>query len=260
VGGANGDGTIFKLTMGGTLTTLHSFNGTDGGCFGVYCQAPLVQAPNGNLYGVTGNGGTGGGNGGVFFHVTPSGAYTVLYNFCSLANCTDGDLPEALTYGEDGNFYGSTIDGGATTRGCGGCGTLFKITPQGVLTTLHVFDGTTDGSAEPYLTQATNGIFYGTDSAGGIYNNGTIYALSAGLGPFIETLSTFGKVGDAIQILGNELIDATCVSFNGTPAKFQIISKALIEATVPKGATTGLVTIATSTRTLKSNVRFNVRP
>ena len=261
-GGAKGDGTIFKVTLGGTLTTLHSFIGTDGGCFGIWCQAPLVQDPNGNLYGVTGAGGTGGGFGGVFFRITPSGAYTALYNFCSLANCTDGDLPSALVYADDRNLYGAALGGGNTTTICGsaGCGTLFKITPEGVLTTLHTFDGTADGWVEQNLSQATNGIFYGADSSGGTYNDGTIYALSVGLAPFVATLPTLGEVGAPIKILGSNLTGASAVSFNGIAAKFKVVSKSLIEALVPTGATTGFVTVITPTRTLKSNVRFRVLP
>jgi uncharacterized repeat protein (TIGR03803 family) len=265
VGGANGAGTIFKLTLSGTLTTLHAFDGTDGGCFAFNCLAPLVQAPNGNLYGVTGAGGTGplpgGGSAGVFFRITLSGAYTVLYNFCSLANCTDGGFPDALVYADDRNFFGAAISGGNTTLCVPyGCGTLFKITPEGILTTLHTFDGTTDGAFSPNLTQATNGIFYGTDDSGGTYNDGTIYALSVGLGPFIETLPTLGEVGARIKILGTNLTGATAVSFNGVAAGFKVISKSLIVAVVPAGATTGVVTVTTPTRSLKSNVRFRVLP
>jgi uncharacterized repeat protein (TIGR03803 family) len=259
-GGANGSGTVYSLTPSGTLTTLHSFNGTDG-----YFGITMVQPPDGNLYGVTQNGGTGGGFGGVFFRTTTSGTYTVLYNFCSLANCADGDLTQGLVYGDDGNFYGTALGGGnmvapeCTSGGFFGCGTLFKITPAGVLTTLHVFNGITDGAVEQTLVQATNGIFYGTDDSGGTYNDGTVWALSAGLRPFIETLPTSGKVGDAIQILGTDLTGATSVSFNNIAAAFAVVSTTLISATVPTGATTGLVKVTTPTRTLKSNVKFRVR-
>jgi uncharacterized repeat protein (TIGR03803 family) len=260
VGGANGDGTIFKLTPGGTLTTLHSFDGT-GGCFGFNCLSPLVQAANGNLYGVAGAGGTGAG--GVFFRITPSGAYTVLYNFCSLTNCTDGSLPFALVYADDRNFYGSALAGGNTNTaicGSGGCGTLFKITPEGVLTTLHSFDGTTDGWGYQTLTQATNGIFYGTDDSGGTHADGVVYALSAGLGPFVETLPTSGNVGAHVKILGTDLTGATGVTFDGTAAEFAVASGFLITAAVPSGATTGKIEVVTPGGTLSCNVPFRVLP
>jgi uncharacterized repeat protein (TIGR03803 family) len=260
-GGANGWGTIYQLTLSGTLTTLHSFSGTDGS-FAV----TIVQAPDGNFYGVTQNGGTGGGFGGVFFQMTPSGTYTVLYNFCSLTNCSDGDLVQGLSYADDGNFYGTALGGGnmtapeCTTGGVVGCGTIFKITSAGVLTTLHIFNGITDGVVEQNLAQATNGVFYGADSGGGTYNDGVIYALSAGLRPCVETVPTSGKVGDAVQILGNNLTDATSVTFNGANAAFTVESATLISAIVPSGATSGKVEVVTPERTLKANVRFQVRP
>jgi hypothetical protein len=87
-----------------------------------------------------------------------------------------------------------------------------------------------------------------------------VFAVSAGLGPFVETLLTSGKVGETIKILGTNLPRATGVSFNGTAAVFKVVSKTLISATVPTGATTGFVTVTTPSGTLKSNVKFRVRP
>jgi uncharacterized repeat protein (TIGR03803 family) len=251
VGGANGAGTIFKMTLNGKLTTLHSFGSADGNCGGFICS-PMIQASNGNFYGVTLGGGANGA--GTFFEITPAGAFTTLYNFCSKTNCADGNNPFGLVQASDGNFYGATEIGGTD-----GDGTLFEVTPEGALTTLHNFDGT-NGANPQNLAQATNGTFYGTTSSGGNSNDGTVFAVSAGLGPFVETLPTSGKVGDTIQILGTNLTGATSVSFNGTPASFTVDSKTLISATVPTGATTGLVTVTLPTGTLKSNVRFQVRP
>lgn len=219
----------------------------------------MIPAPNGDLYGVNYYGGTGGGNG-VFFRMTPSGTYTVLYNFCSQTNCTDGANPLGLVRANDGNFYGVTAAGGTNSCPYGGCGTIFKLTPSGALTTLHNFDGTDGDSPESSMTQATNGTFYGTTVYGGADNYGTIFALSVGLDPFVETLPTSGEVGATIQILGTNLAGATGVGFNGTAAGFTVVSSSLISATVPAGATTGFVTVTTSTGTLKSNVRFQVRP
>jgi len=253
VGGANNYGTIFKVTLDGTLTTLHSFDGTDGFCGG-QCP-PMVQAPNGDFYGVADAGGTGGGNG-VFFRMTPSGIYTVLYNFCSQPNCADGGSPFGLIRAVDGNFYGVTASGGSSL----GYGTIFKLTPSGALTTLHAFDGTDGENPQSSMTQATNGTFFGTTVLGGADNHGTIFALSIGLGPFVETLPTSGKVGDSIQILGTNLTDTTGVSFNGTPAAFTVHSKTLIETTVPAAATTGFVTVTGPEATLKSNALFHVLP
>lgn len=99
------------------------------------------------------------------FKVTPTGTLTTLYSFCAKTNCTDGSVPfGGLVLGTDGNFYGTTSEGGISADPCGGdCGTVFKITPAGKLTTLHMFDPTYGYSA-PYraLVQSTNGKFYGT--------------------------------------------------------------------------------------------------
>jgi len=128
-----------------------------------------------------------------------------------------------------------------------------------VLTTLHTFNGT-DGGFPFGVAQATNGIFYGTTLQGGSNNDGTAFALSVGLRPFVETLPTSGEVGKTIQILGTDLTNASSVSFNDTTTVFTVDSTTLITATVPVGATTGFVKVTTPTRTLKSNVKFRVLP
>jgi large repetitive protein len=81
-----------------------------------------------------------------------------------------------------------------------------------------------------------------------------------GLGPFVETLPTSGKVGSTVEILGEDLTGTTSVTFNGVAATFTVESNTAIKTTVPSGATTGLVTLTTLSGTLKSNVRFQVRP
>ena len=269
-GGANGDGTVFKSTPGGKLTTLHSFDGTNG----ANPYAGLIQATDGNFYGTTVNGGadydheqnTGFG---TVFKITAGGKLTTLYSFCSQSNCTDGGYPYAgVIQGTDGNFYGTTLGGGAY-----GWGTIFKIMPSGKLTTLYSFCSQgypcTDG-LYPYagLIQATNGSFYGTtvfggsdDDCSGNYGDipcGNVFSLSVGLGPFVETNPTSGKVGTAVKILGTDLTGATSVTFNGTVAKFKVVSASLIKTTVPEGATTGEVEVKTPKGTLKSNVVFRV--
>jgi uncharacterized repeat protein (TIGR03803 family) len=135
----SGCGTVFKINPAGALTTLHSFDHTDG----YQPYAGLVQATNGNFYGTTQYGGANtcfGGGCGTVFEITPGGTLTTLYSFCAQTNCTDGVNPYAgLVQATDGNLYG-TNGGGAN-----GDGTIFKITAAGALTTLHSFDGT-DGS------------------------------------------------------------------------------------------------------------------
>jgi uncharacterized repeat protein (TIGR03803 family) len=250
----DGCGTIFKITPSGTLTTLHRFDFTDG----VDPEAGLVEATNGNLYGTTADGGAT--DSGTVFKITPSGTLTTLYSFCSQSNCADGYDAADLVQATDGNFYGTTELGGAHCVPDGGCGTIFKITPGGVLTTLHSFDGTDGGNPEFGLTQDTNGKFYGTTQDDGSDNGGTIYSLSVGLGPFVETQTSSGKVGAAVKILGTDLTGATSVTFNGTAATFTIVSKSEITTTVPTGATTGPVKVVTPGGTLTSNVNFRVTP
>jgi hypothetical protein len=107
-------------------------------------------------------------------------------------------------------------------------------------------------------------MFYGTSVSGGPgYPNcndcaGTVWSLSMGLAPFVETLPTSGKAGASIKILGTNLKGATSVSFNGVPATFKVASNSEITATVPDGATTGEVTVRTAKSSLQSNVVFRV--
>jgi len=303
-GGANGYGTVFKITPEGTLTTLYSFCAQPNCTDGATPYATLVQATNGNFYGTTEIGGANGY--GTVFKITARGTLTTLYSFCAQPNCSDGATPYAgLVQATNGNFYGTTFNGGAD-----GYGTVFKITPRGMLTRLRSFDGTdgaspiaglvqaTDGNfygtteigkpngegtvfeitargtlttlhsfagadgAFPFagLAQGTNGNFYGTAYEGGTANDGTVFSLSVGLGPFVETLPTSGKVGTKIIILGNNLTGASSVTFNGTAATFTVVENSEITTTVPTGATTGTVEVTTPKGTLKSNVPFRVTP
>jgi uncharacterized repeat protein (TIGR03803 family) len=105
--------------------------------------------------------------------------------------------------------------------------------------------------------QSTNGIFYGMTSGGGANNLGTIFSISTGLGPFVTPRPTSGEVGKAVTILGTNLTGTTAVSFNGTPATFTANGSA-INTTVPAGATTGTITVTTSSGTLSSNVAFTI--
>lgn len=162
-----------------TLTTLHSFSGTDGAFPDtqiVKARHRVVQHTNGNYYGVTPYGGAN--DDGVVYEVNSSGAEITLYNFCSIGGCADGEIPDgALALGNDGNLYGTTYQGGANNAG-----TVFKITTSGALTTLYSFKGTTDG-ANPLgaLVQGSDGNFYGTTYAGGnSANSGTVFKITPG--------------------------------------------------------------------------------
>ena len=172
-------GTVFRITPTGGLTTLHSFDGSDGtGPYGT-----LLQATDGNFYGSTSSGGTSQNctfGCGTIFKITPGGSFTSLHSF----DFTDGGYVLAgLIQASDGNFYGTAGTGGST-QNCGdGCGTIFQLTPSGTLTTLHSFAGfSTDGSLPVAgLLQASNGTFYGTAEAGGSTGDGTVFSLDVGL-------------------------------------------------------------------------------
>ncbi len=253
--------------MSGKLTTLYSFPAGFPPCpsdFTPEC-GPLIQASDGNIYGAGTYGGANGGEGGLtgggsFFKITPGGTFSTVYNFCSQPNCADGSNPIGLVQGSDGNFYGATYLGGTQSPSCFGssCGTIFRITSSGALKTLHSFSGA-DGTLPTGVVQATNGAFYGFTTGGGASGDGTVFALSVGLGPFVGLLPGSGKAGTTVQILGSSLTGATAVSFNGLAAAFTVESKTLISATVPTGATTGFVTVTTPSGTLQSNVKFHVR-
>jgi uncharacterized repeat protein (TIGR03803 family) len=171
-GGPGSQGTIFKVTSAGAYTTLVHFPETNKG------QAPegsLIQASNGNFYGLTPAGGTYGH--GTIFKLC-DGVYSTIY---SLNSSTSGRNPRgSLVQGTDNNFYGMTESGGAN-----GYGTIFKITPGGTLTVLRNLDYTNDGgSPKGSLIQGTNGNLYGMTYHGGANNYGTIFRISAG-GTFI---------------------------------------------------------------------------
>ncbi len=121
-GATGGDyGTVFKVTLSGTLTTLYSFCAAAGCPDGANPAGTLIQATDGNYYGTTQFGGAN--NGGTIYKITAAGTLTTLYNFCGLPGCTDGQAPfGALFQATDGNLYGTTYQGGAM-----GKGTVFKF-------------------------------------------------------------------------------------------------------------------------------------
>jgi uncharacterized repeat protein (TIGR03803 family) len=269
----SGCGTVFKMTPTGKLTTVYRFCVQTNCSDGAFPATELVKDAGGNFYGATEQGGTTNSlcrslGCGTLFKIDPSGKLTTIYKFCVQANCADGAQPQALMQATNGNFYGISL-GGTYNSACDfrGCGTVFEITPRGKLTTLHRFCTQTscgDGDLPSGLAQLTNGVLYGSTLQGGdIACNppsgcGTIYALSIGLGPFVETNPTSGKVGQAVVILGHELTGTTSVTFNGTASTFTVVSSTEIKTTVPSGATNGFVKVMSPMTTLKSNMIFRV--
>jgi uncharacterized repeat protein (TIGR03803 family) len=177
-GGRYGQGALFKLTQAGAETVLYSFVGGSGD--GASPQG-VIQASDGNFYGATSAGGSGGCQlgCGIAFKITPDGAESVLYSFTGAA---DGGGPNGLIQGSDGNFYGTTAFGGITSNPCGpgGCGVVFRLTPAGVESVLYSFTGLgADGAAAASLIQGSDGNFYGVTAYGGQSGNGTAFKVSA---------------------------------------------------------------------------------
>jgi uncharacterized repeat protein (TIGR03803 family) len=200
-GGTHGYGTVFELTpiVGGgwTETVLYNFCSQTNCTDGEFPPASLIFDAAGNLYGTTNEGGTHGG--GTVFELTPivGGGWTetVLYNFCSQTNCTDGEFPLAgLIFDAAGDLYGTTWEGGAY-----GVGTVFELTPTAgggwTEQVLHSFNGG-DGSY-PYLGGLifdAAGNLYGTTLWGGAYPSvGTVFELTptAGGGWTEQVLHSF---------------------------------------------------------------------
>ncbi|MCX6927535.1 MAG: hypothetical protein NT154_30660, partial [Verrucomicrobia bacterium] len=163
-GGANGRGTVFRVTTNGVLTTLNSFNGTNGS----HPAASLVQGTDGNFYGTTASGGTNGNNGTVY-QMTPAGTLTTLVSFSG----NNGSHPHGgLVQGSDGDLYGTTSRGGASINGA-----VFKITPGGVLTRMVSFAYAIGAAPLDALVQGIDGNFYGTTCGGGL-GNGTVFRMT----------------------------------------------------------------------------------
>lgn len=190
-GTSNHNGTIFKMSPQGVLTTLHDFGPYVMGSNPANGASPtgrLVLAKDGYLYGTTQSGGTY--NHGTIFKIQPTGEnFTVVHHF----NGANGRLPVAgLIQTADDHFYGTTRHGGKND-----VGTVFKMTPQGELTILHSFD-TKDGAfLENEVIRAKDGIFYGTTQEGGLYGKGTIFAITLE-GDFGGVYSFRGKPDGAI--------------------------------------------------------------
>jgi uncharacterized repeat protein (TIGR03803 family) len=198
-----GYGTVFKITTDGALTMLASFNGTNG----AYPYGALLEFTNGIFYGTTSSGGSN--NLGTVFQVDTNGNLTTLACF----NGTNGSNPQAaLIRGRDGLLYGTTLKGGTVTNanpqddptGIRPYGTVFRMSRDGELCTLHSFSGSSGDGYYPYdaLLQGTDGCLYGTTWGGGDYQIGVIFRMTLA-GDLITLYSFHGNyalpLGDSGQ-------------------------------------------------------------
>jgi len=275
-GDANGDGVIFKLTSQGKITILHTFNGTDG----KQPTAGLVQASDGNFYGVASAGGAKGF--GTLFKVTSSGVFSVLHDFDST---NDGANPEVtLVQHTNGILYGDTVLGGSHNIGTlyswdselpafiklvsasGTVGASIGILGQGFTGTTSVsFNGSSAKftvTTDTYLTvtvptAATTGTVTVTTPTGILTSNQSFVVL-----PSITSFSpTSGKVATSVVIMGGGMTNASQVTFGGVKAAtFTVNSTSKVTATVPTGAKTGKIGITTPEGTATSSGTFTVLP
>lgn len=179
-GGATDKGTVFKMDPIGNVTVLHSFAGQPDGA---YPEAGLIQSSDGAIYGTTYHGGTA--DYGSVFKVNPSGILTTVHSFAGQP--LDGAYPKGgVIQGSDGNFYGTTYNGGATDAGA-----IFKTDSAGSTTTLWSFSGQADGALPlAGLMQGADGNLYGTTFRGGANNLGTVFKIDSSLG-LLTTLHSF---------------------------------------------------------------------
>ncbi len=164
---------VYRLSPTGIFTSLYLFEGTAG-----TGPESLIMGTDGNLYGVATTGGTvnGGTGAGTVYRLTVAGEFALLHTF---DGTNDGSGPNNLIQGTDGNFYGTTAQGGANNAG-----TVFRITPAGGFTTLYSFAGGTSSRTPLGLVQGSDGNLYGTTTYGGAAataNNsgyGTVFRLT----------------------------------------------------------------------------------
>ncbi len=226
-GGTNGNGTIFRITPAGALTTLYNFCNVGGSACtdGAGPLGGLIFSIDGNFYGTTLRGGANGG--GTIFKMTPAGALSTFYSFCSQggANCTDGKNPSTtLVQGSDGDFYGMTAAGGANAAG-----TIFQVSHAFTVATMYSFcsqggSACTDGKnpqGVAGLVEGTDGNFYGTTENGGsASSSGTVFKIT----PFgvLTTLYRFCAAGGSCADGAgpNGVIQGTDLNFYGTTAIF----------------------------------------
>jgi uncharacterized repeat protein (TIGR03803 family) len=188
-----GAGTVFRISLSGSYTSLYSFAGSPAGAWPL---AGLVQGSDGNFYGTTSAGGTSANCGhgcGTVFRISPSGAYTSLYSFGSYPG-DGGGLWAGLVQGSDGNFYGTTEYGGTY-----GYGTVFKVTvplnpPANQISAVQI-TGNDVAFSIPSVAYETYQLQFTTDLASGIWSNVPGVSVTNSIGALLTLTNTGGAVG-----------------------------------------------------------------
>ncbi|HEX4158581.1 MAG TPA: choice-of-anchor tandem repeat GloVer-containing protein [Rhizomicrobium sp.] len=254
VSGGTSSGTIYQVTPSGAVTILYDFPEGYGSYTGV------VEL-NGNFYGQTSLGGAD--DQGTIYELASDGSYTTLHSFSKTADSAAfPDFP--FTIGNDGNLYDAAPD---FESGGYGPESLYEITPSGTYADLYngfgvpiscdpVANGCQENSG---LLLHTNGKFYGVTMKGPdcAECGGTFFSLSNRQKPFVRLQLPAAKPGTWVGVLGQGLADTTSVSFNGTAARFKVISDTFLQAEVPHGTVAGSVVVAGPRQALRSNVDFN---
>ncbi|WP_295683883.1 choice-of-anchor tandem repeat GloVer-containing protein, partial [uncultured Nevskia sp.] len=223
-GGANGLGSVYRISANGDFSTLYSFTG---GPNGLRPKAALTLGIDGQFYGSTSEGGGAIGSG-TLFRISPTGSFAPLHNF-DLA--TTGNQPLGkLLQASDGNFYGTTTSFGAFSNG-----TLFRLTPGGVVTVLHAFAGQPGegGGPQAGVIQGPDGALYGTTAGGGTSGAGTVYRVT--LAGAYSTLHNFrdGAPGENPR---SPLLLARDGNFYGTAANISFNDpRGLVYRLTPQG-------------------------
>ena len=271
--GGGSAGTLFSISSGGLLTTLHTFCSQPNCDDGSSPVATLIQASDGNFYGTTSSGSSN--NAGTLFRLTPGGTFTTLYRFCSQSGCADGSSPAArLVQASDGNLYGVTSDTGTNP------GTVFRITLGGSLTTLYTFcsqANCADGRSPNALIVGPNGSLYGTTGGGGTSNAGTVFridlqtSLTANPNPIVlapgstagvTSLSWNAPGRNSLQIFVGSTLFAGGLASSGSVNTGNWATEGMVFSLIDpaNGQTLATVTVHTSTGSGQSTLTANPNP
>jgi hypothetical protein len=260
---------VYRITPQGDLTIMATFpDGRKTTRAGDYLES-LLRAHNGKLYGAAALGGKY--RAGAIFELSLDGQFKTLFEFDNWKYGTPTDLIEASYRNQYGVAQGQENLGGVNNLygvaqgqvNLGGVNSLFRISLAGKFERLVYIDGAQFGTCVCWLTQGSDGLIYGTTQAGGPSGIGAAFTWDLGLPKpkpsVVGVYPTEAAVGASVVIWGDNLLGATGVTFNGTPATtFQSASRQFVRATVPAGATSGKVTVTTMNGTAVSRHPFTV--